>query len=152
MAALSINYLPHQPLRPMGLTDDEKKKLTWAFGVLGAVIVGGFVWAQIAHRKAPMAANRKKRGHKKMFGRNGACRSQGGPYLFPQDKAYPVPTLGCAKLALTYAAWPNNIESAPSVIRAMRRSRWGRNPKIVAQMRRLAKRYAAEKHTRAPKV
>ena len=148
----NVPYLPHQPARPIGALPSTPVLL---LGALGVVVVGGFLWSVLSAKPERLNANRKH----KMFGRNGrrrsghhrngSCRSGGGPYLFPKDRAYPVPTLKCAKTALAYAAWPHNLQDAPDILRAMRRSKWGKRADIRAQMRHLAQRYRARYH-RAP--
>ena len=37
-------------------------------------------------------------------------------YLFPDEWRYPVPTRACARRALTYASWPENLYDAPRVV------------------------------------
>jgi hypothetical protein len=114
--------------------------------LLGAATVASLLFAT----PQMMSANHRK----KMFRTNGACATLGkdGPFLFPKDRKYPVPTVGCAATALAYAAWPNNIESAPAVIRAMKRTKWAKDSNIRAQMKRLAKRYSEHTHKKAPRV
>jgi hypothetical protein len=150
----NVHYLPHQPIRPVGLTPEQTKATAvTVFALLGAIAITGFLFVQFGGVKKPLRPNSRK----KMFHRNrrrlsGGCRTGQGPYLFPKEQAYPVPTLRCAKTALTYAAWPRNIQDAPAVIKAMKRSKWGKRADIRAQMKKLASRYSKELHTKAPRV
>jgi len=75
---------------------------------------------------------------------HGSAKSS-GDYLFPAEKKYPVPNLKCAHRALTFAAWPNNIEDAPRVIAAMKKSRFGSDAGIRMRMAKLRETYDREK-------
>ena len=98
--------------------------------------------------------NRVRRGkHRRNKGRyyagtktdcHGDARGGSG-YLFPADKRYPVPNLKCAHRALTFAAWPNNIEDVPAVITAMKRTSYAKDAGIQERMKKLRARYDHEK-------
>jgi hypothetical protein len=55
----------------------------------------------------------------------GPCHRQATrqDYLFPDEWRYPVPTRACARRALTYAAWPENLYDAPRVVERLFRVR-----------------------------
>ncbi len=64
-------------------------------------------------------------------------------YLFPEEWRYPVPTLACARRALSYAAWPDNLYDAPRVVERLFKAhpefRFDR--KLQTQARRLLARH-----------
>jgi hypothetical protein len=84
--------------------------------------------------------------------RGNGCRGRGGPYLIPGEKKYPVPTKRCARTALTYAGWPNNLPDAPTVLRNLKKTKWYKDPDVRAQARQVARIYEEETGRRAPAV
>lgn len=53
--------------------------------------------------------------------RSGPChrKARADDYLFPDERRYPVPTKACARTALTYAAWSDNLYDAPEVVKRL---------------------------------
>jgi hypothetical protein len=80
------------------------------------------------------------------------CRGRGGPYLIPKEKKYPVPTKRCARTALTFAGWPNNLPDAPTVLRNLKKTKWYQDPDVRFQAREVARIYEEEFGKRAPAV
>lgn len=76
----------------------------------------------------------------------GPCHKKALPsdYLFPDERRYPVPTEKCARTALTYAAWPNNLYDAPRVVERLRKTKWWFKPRIRAQAEALLRKYKRE--------
>ena len=74
---------------------------------------------------------------------NGQCRRPGlrtSDYLLPDERKYPAPDKHCAIVALTYATWPNNRPDAARVVDAVRRSRFARDPDVLAALERAEER------------
>jgi len=78
--------------------------------------------------------------------RSGPCHKKARPsdYLFPDERRYPVPTEKCARTALTYAAWPNNIYDAPRVVERLKKTKWWFKPRIRQQAESLLRKYKRE--------
>lgn len=122
--------------------------------LLLAAGVGVFTWLMLrtpARKPERYTMNRRRRTRRKRYQRN-ACRGRGGPYLIPAEKKYPVPTKRCARTALTFAGWPNNLPDAPTVLRNLKKTKWYKDPDVKAQARQLARVYREETGRSAPQI
>lgn len=113
----------------------------------GGVLLLGWLVTRALHKSVRYRGNRPRR---KL--RRNACRGRGGPYLIPGEKKYPVPSKRCARTALTYAGWPNNLDDAPAVLRGLLKTKYAKDPDVRDQMRQLARVYREETGQSAPRV
>jgi hypothetical protein len=125
-------------------------------GILaGLTLVAAFgYWLYINTRgyESNKPRRRRKRKLRSNRYRRNACRGRGGPYLMPGAKKYPAPTKRCARTALTYAGWPNNLDDAPAVLRGLKKTKWIKDPDVRDQARQLARVYREETGKSAPRV
>ena len=117
MIATQTAYLLRR--RRLGEVDTQRKAT--AAAAVGIVLLG--IGVALLASKPKMKPNRRK----------GGCRGRGGPYLLPDEKKFPAPTKACAKTALTYAAWPNNIDNAREVIENLKQTEYWDDPEIRDQ-------------------
>ena len=131
-----------------GCTACGQESSTSKLAILGVVALLGVGAWLVLRKPKPQSYSTNRR----VSYRTNKCRGRGGPYLLPEKKKYPVPSLRCAHTALTYAGWPNNLDDAPAVLRGMKKTEWADDPSVRQQMRELARVYEEETGRAAPPV
>jgi len=123
----------------------EGNTVVKALAIVAALGAGAWLLFRDRSTSGGYKANRRRY-------RSNRCRGRGGPYLIPSRKKYPVPSKRCARTALTYAGWPNNIDDAAEVLRNLKKTQWADDPDVRAQARQLARVYEEETGRTAPRV